>query len=120
MRERFQLPQGEPSPDAPAGEHTMGNLVASVLARCQFDEKQWLHAAVQEWPELIGPALARHSRPGRWDQGVLTIYASHSAWLVELERIRRGVLLKKLQARFGAQRIRSIRTMLDPEPSGGG
>lgn len=115
-RERLGLPIDAPAPTDDPPPPPLRELVAKVLARCRLDENLWLQEAAAEWPDLVGPALAQHSRPGGCENGVLCIYASHSAWLSELERQRRGPLLEKLRTRFGLKRIRELRVRLDPDP----
>ncbi len=113
-RDRFQLADREP----PAGEPDLalapaiGEALRTIDRRCQPDVMELVRKA---WPELIGPAAARHARPGVLDRGALVVFAENTVWLSELSRGDRGGLLKRLQRRFGADRFRAVRWKPDPE-----
>lgn len=49
-----------------------GDVVATVFAR---------------WPELVGPALAAHTRPLRLANGTLQLAVDHPAWATEVRRM---------------------------------
>ncbi|MCS6771683.1 MAG: DUF721 domain-containing protein [Kiritimatiellae bacterium] len=116
-RERFQLP-----PDCPpvqAGEAvSIGDLTAAVLSEAGLESRMWSHALLNEWADLVGPAIARRARPGSLEKGVLTVFVSNAVWQQELQRFGQAELLKKLQARFGAGRITRIRFAPDPDLRG--
>ena len=80
-----------------------------------LENRLWEEALLSEWPALVGEQVARQTRPGRLDHKVLYVFVSHSTWLNELSRYGQKQMLANLQARFGADRIKSIRLQLDPD-----
>ena len=48
-------------------------------------------------------------------RNILTIFVSNAAWLNELSRYSKPELLRKLQTRFGADRIADLRFAPDPD-----
>ncbi len=113
-RERCQLP-GECPPVSSGGPAPIGDLAAELLNRVGLEHRVWEQTLIEEWHALVGDAIARRARPGHIQRGVLTIFVSNAAWMHELQRFGKDELLKKLQARFGAARIASIRFAADPD-----
>ena len=50
--------------------------------------------AVVRWDEAVGPAIARHARTLRVQDGVLWVEVDHPAWKSELHHRRRQILEK--------------------------
>ena len=48
--------------------------------------------AVQRWESAVGPAIAKHSRAIRVEEGVLWVEVDHPAWKSELHHRKRQVL----------------------------
>lgn len=113
-RERYQLPaEWEPPSDVvalPAGE-----IAAALLKKAGLDDRLWERTVIEEWPTLVGEAVARHARPGQLVRGVLAIYVTNATWLNELARYGKDEMLKKLQTRFGVDRIKDLRFQPDPD-----
>jgi len=114
-RERCHLTGDEPA--AAKGEEPLpvGDVVSTVMRRLGLGEDLWVRALEQEWVELVGSAVARHARPGRYRSGRLVVFVDSAAWLNELSRYGRREMLRGLQDRFGAERIKSISLEADPD-----
>jgi hypothetical protein len=112
-RERFGL-RNEPPPSP---DHTapLKQLVPGFLKVLKIEEGLWEQQLMEQWAELVGPQLAGRARPGKVERKVLMVYVTSSAWLQELNRFGRPQILKNLQAAFGADRVRDIRLVLDPD-----
>ena len=93
--------------------------VSSVLARVlrKFDLEGELHGwrAVEEWPQLVGPRLARHTRAVSFREGTLIVEVEGSAWMHELSFLKRDVI-REINHRLGSERIRDVRFVM---PRGG-
>ena len=112
--ERQQLP-GD-TPPSPANEAGVQDVLSGLLKRLGIDERVWLRELESAWASVVGAAVAAHTRPGRYQNGYLTVFVDSSAWLSELSRYGQKEMLGKLQARFGGNNVRSIR--LQPDPDG--
>ncbi len=112
-RERHQLP--DEAPARKPHEAGIGDVVAGLLRCIGAGPNPWLRQLEDEWPRIVGEPVAAHTRPGRFDRGTLTVFVDHSIWLMELSRIGRKEMLKKVQARFPGEGIRDIRLNLDPD-----
>ena len=112
-RERHQL-SGNIAP-SDTKEDGVRDVIAGVLSRLGMDDHLWMRELEPAWPSLVGPAVAAHTRPGRYQNGLLTVFVANSAWLSELMRFGQKEMLARIQARFGAKNIRSIRLQADPD-----
>ena len=113
QRDRFQLT--DPAPAPPDRCEKVGDLVPTLMKQLGLENRLWEEALISEWPALVGEQVARQTRPGRLDRKILYVFVSHSMWLSELTRYGQKQMLANLQARFGADKIKSIRLQLDPE-----
>jgi predicted nucleic acid-binding Zn ribbon protein len=113
QRERFRLEKDAPAP----AEHIvpMAEAVAEMMSKLGLDDRLWEQQLLSEWEVFVGPQVAKQTRPGRIQRGVLSIFVSHPTWLAELERSGKQHILKNLQERFGTEKIRSVRLQLDPD-----
>lgn len=117
-RERGQIEDPAPPVEA-APVLRLGEALPAVMKRLGLAEPHWLNVLEEEWPRLVGQAVARHTRPGRYERQAVTVFVDGSVWLSELSRYGRREMLANLQKRFGADRIRGVNLCLDPDGSGG-
>ena len=115
--ERQQLPGYAPPP--PADEAGVKDVVSGLLRRLGMDEGLWLRELESAWAPVVGAAVAAHTRPGRYQNGQLTVFVDSSAWLSELARYGQKEMLANVQKRFGAAKIRAIRLQMDPDGPAG-
>lgn len=94
---------------------TAGDLVPGIMKSMGMEAETRLVEIKRVWEELAGKANAQHSRPGRWERGLLVVYVDHHLWLNELKQMASASLLKKLQSRLGKSVVRQLRFEMDPE-----
>jgi|LSQX01.3.fsa_nt_gb predicted nucleic acid-binding Zn ribbon protein len=112
-RERFQI--ADPAPPAPdADALPVADFVDDILKNMKLDSHAKAGQITEVWPEIVGPQIARHTRPGHYDNQLLTVFVSHPAWLMELRGAPAREILTRLQDRFGAETITDIRWTIDP------
>jgi predicted nucleic acid-binding Zn ribbon protein len=63
--------------------------------------------AVREWPDAVGPGVARRTRAVSFQEGTLLVEVEGSAWLHELTMLRRD-LLRQLNQHLGAPLVREL------------
>lgn len=113
-RERHRILEEE-APSVAEGESPVAEVIASVVRRLDSTDRLWIDDIEAAWPGVVGAAVAAHSRPGRYERGVLVVFVDSSVQLSELSRYSQKRILSNLQKRFGAERIRAIRLQLDPD-----
>jgi predicted nucleic acid-binding Zn ribbon protein len=94
---------------------SLGDILPAIMKKLGLEAEQWLMSLQPEWVDLMGPAVAKHTRPGRMDRKRLVVFVDSSVWLNELKRFGRTELLDKLQARFGKDKIESVSLEMDPD-----
>jgi predicted nucleic acid-binding Zn ribbon protein len=65
-------------------------------------------AVIGSWPQIVGPQLATHTRPGTFNDGELTVPADSDAWAAQV-RLMAPQLIKRLAEELGHGTVRRIR-----------
>jgi predicted nucleic acid-binding Zn ribbon protein len=109
------------------GATPLGTASASWSARPRRDDPQALNAAVGgllsargwrqrvavgavfgDWPQIVGPQLATHTRPDGFENGELTVTADSDAWAAQV-RLMAPQLVKRLAEELGHGTVTRIR-----------
>jgi predicted nucleic acid-binding Zn ribbon protein len=114
QRQRVHLDLPAP-PRGLADAVAIGSALPPLLQKLGLDGRQWLTRLAAEWPSVVGPAVARHTRPGRMEGDRLVVFVDHSVWLNELARYGKAAMLSNLQRSAGADRIKTLTLELDPD-----
>lgn len=85
--------------------------IGDVLRR-MVEDRGWrtdfdVHALIARWPELIGPSNAAHCRPEAYEDGVLTVRTSSTAWAVQMRSMAPAVVAR-LNEQLGSEVVRRI------------
>jgi len=107
-----------PQPPTRSEGVAIGESLPDLMKGLGLDSEHWVETLSREWSEIVGSAVAKHTRPGRLDGCQLSVFVDSSVWVNELKRYGAKEMLQNLQARFGAGRIRNIRIQLDPDCRG--
>ena len=95
------------------GEETVAtaqDLLRGLMAQSQTplaDGFLRLRLDVQ-WEKVVGPRLAKVSKPQRYDRGVLYVRVAHPTWIQELRFIE-AELRQKINAAIGSNWCREIK-----------
>ncbi|MDG4834721.1 DciA family protein [Solwaraspora sp. WMMD1047] len=86
-------------------------LLGAVLARL-VKARGWQTPAAEAtvfgaWERVVGPEVAKHSRPVKLDAGELTVEAESTAWATQL-RLLAGSLLQRIAAEVGHNVVRKL------------
>ena len=91
----------KPDPAAPIGE-----ALAAYLKRTGLKRRLDQAAVVDEWPDLVGPQIARvTSAEGVSEDGILFVRVATAAWMQELQ-LQSAMILRRLAER--GRRLRRI------------
>jgi len=94
MSPRWQpLPGGAPEP------RSVGESLGRVSAALGIDP-----ALLVEWPQLVGPALAAHTRPRALRAGTLVVAVDDPAWATQLRWLEAD-LVARLGELVGPDRV---------------
>ena len=114
MRERFHIDSFEPPPpDMQISD--MKNVIAGIIKKVGLDKELLLNSIEQEWEDIVGTAVAKHTRPGKFENKQLTIYVDNPVWLFELKQQKSmKTILVNLSKRYGTNKIKKIFLVPDP------
>ncbi len=111
QRERLRLEGRAPPPDFAVA--SLSDVLPGVVKKMGLAAPFWMESLRRDWPSIVGPDVAKRSRPGHLDNKTLTIFVSHPTWLMELKRMERQVL-ERVRAACGGETVRAVRLALDP------
>lgn len=115
QQERAQIDAGEYPPKKSHPVKTIGDLVPGLMKQIGIAPDYWQERLQNDWATLVGPGVARNTRPGPLDAVSLTVFVTNSVWLRELKMVAYKPLLEKLQKKYGADKIRHLKILLDPD-----
>lgn len=92
----------------------MGSVLDKVFEDLGIENLNSGYAFETNWADTVGKQIAKHARPGKLRNGVLTIYVDHPTWMNELSRFGKKALLFKLQKKHSTDVIKDITFRPDP------
>ena len=89
----------------------VGGVLGRVLHKLGLSREMSGWRAVEAWPELVGPRVARHARAVAFREGTLQVEVEGSAWMQELGYLKRD-LVRRINQHLGAEDVRDVRFTL--------
>ncbi len=111
-RERLRLTDAEPPSEGEVV--SIRDVLPGIFKKLESVRRPWLDELNSEWSSIAGDLAGGHARPGELRGSALVVYADSSTRLNDLARFKSTELLKRLQDRFGAERISALSFRLDP------
>jgi predicted nucleic acid-binding Zn ribbon protein len=84
-----------------------GSIVPKLLRDLGLEKNLQGWQAVREWPEVVGPRIARRAHAVAFRDGVLRVEVEGSAWQYELGFLERR-LIQEIERRLGAPCVRKL------------
>lgn len=81
--------------------------LGGLLSARGWRQKASVGAVFGDWPAIVGPQLAAHTKPDSFDEGELTVIADSDTWATQL-RLLAAQVLKRL-AEEGAPAVTRLR-----------
>jgi predicted nucleic acid-binding Zn ribbon protein len=113
QRERFQIEDAVP-PTNFEDATPLGDVLSRVMKQAGLSQQHWAAVLEDNWEEIAGEGVARHTRPGPLHEKTLSVYVDSPVWLNELRRMGQQHLLNNLQKQFGRSKITAVKLELDP------
>ena len=86
----------------------MSENVQALLHRMGWTEHIEVASVTARWREVIGDQIADHCDPVSFDEGVLTLRASSSAWATQMQ-LMSGQVRHRLNEEFGREVVKELR-----------
>ncbi|MEJ5945814.1 DciA family protein [Pseudokineococcus basanitobsidens] len=104
-RERDQRRRAGPSMSGARPDdrdpQTMGRSVDRLVGELGWSAPVAVGGVVGRWEQVVGPEVAAHAAPERFEGGVLTVRADSTAWATQL-RLLEPVIARRLDEELGA------------------
>ncbi len=107
------LPIDAEPPETRCDAEPFAAAIERTLKRLRIDATPWLDELALAWPQLVPPEVARVSRPGKWDNGILYVYVTTSVKLFELRRQHLARIEQAVRAFARDGRVRQVRLMVN-------
>ena len=78
------------------------SILSAVLKKHGLETKLAKYDFVLHWPEIVGPEIAKRTKPLQIRNGILTVAVQNSIWAQELT-FNKKMIIKKLVERAGEQ-----------------
>lgn len=88
----------------------MSDAVDTLLRRMGWTEQIEVSSVTARWREVIGDRIADHCEPLGFEDGVLTVKASSTAWATQLQMME-GQIRHRINEEFGRQIVRELRVL---------
>ena len=89
----------------------VGGVLGRVLESLGLSREMTGWQAVEAWPKLVGPRVARHARAVAFRDGTLHVEVEGSAWMQELSFLKPD-LARRINQHVGSELVREVRLSL--------
>lgn len=107
------LPIDADPPETRRDAEPFSAIIEKTLKSLKIEASPWLDELSQAWPQLVPPEVAKVSRPGKWDGGILYVYVTSSVQLFELRRQHLKHIEQAVRAFAGDERVKHVRLMVN-------
>ncbi|NBM14546.1 DUF721 domain-containing protein [Streptomyces sp. GC420] len=90
----------------------LGAAISRLITERGWETPAAVGGVMGRWPQLVGPEVAQHCAPQRYDEGerVLTVQCDSTAWATQL-RLLAPQLVARLNADLGQGAVRLIKVL---------
>ncbi|WP_062305420.1 DciA family protein [Demequina subtropica] len=89
---------------------SMSDAVAALLRRMGWTEQIEVSSVTARWREVIGDRIADNCEPLGFDEGVLTVKATSTAWATQLQ-IMSGQIRHRINEEFGREIVTELKVL---------
>ena len=115
-------PRKRPAPRRPASGKekgdplSLGEALESVIENRGWGTQVNVHLLLGRWPELVGDAVAQHSKPEAYVDRVVVVRTSSTNWAAQL-RLMAPQIVAKMNATLGDGTVKAVRILGPEAPS---
>jgi predicted nucleic acid-binding Zn ribbon protein len=103
--------RGRPRRDDP---QRLGLAIGGLLDQHGWQQRAAIGSVFGRWAEIVGPAMAAHTRPDSFADGELTVTADSTTWATQV-RLLAPQLVRRLAAELGDGTVRRVKVR-GPQP----
>ncbi|GAA2617974.1 DUF721 domain-containing protein [Actinomadura fulvescens] len=102
-------PRG-PQPGRGGDPKLFGAAIRELMASRGWEQRAAVGGVFGNWPGIVGPELAEHTRPEKFEDGELTVAADSTTWATQL-RLLSSTLVKRLNEELGHNTVRRVKVV---------
>lgn len=87
-----------------------GAAIRELLASRGWEQRAAVGGVFGNWAGIVGPELAEHTRPERFEDGELTVAADSTTWATQL-RLLSSTLVRRLNEELGHGTVRRVKVV---------
>ncbi|MFF5262513.1 DUF721 domain-containing protein [Actinomadura viridis] len=103
-------PVGVREPGRGGDPKAFGSAIRELLASRGWEQRAAVGGVFGNWPGIVGPELAEHTRPERFEDGELTVIADSTTWATQL-RLLASTLVRRLNEELGHGTVRRVKVV---------
>jgi predicted nucleic acid-binding Zn ribbon protein len=84
--------------------------IRELLASRGWEQRAAVGGVFGNWTGIVGPELAEHTRPERFEDGELTVVADSTTWATQL-RLLASTLVRRLNEELGQGTVRKVKVV---------
>ncbi|MCX9192006.1 DUF721 domain-containing protein [Carbonactinospora thermoautotrophica] len=84
--------------------------IRRLLAERGWEMPAAVHTAMARWDDIVGPEVAAHCRPQRFDDGELIVQADSTAWATQV-RLLAADLVCRLNTELGHGTVKRVKVL---------
>ncbi|WP_062070510.1 DUF721 domain-containing protein [Demequina sediminicola] len=88
----------------------MSDAVTALMRRMGWTEQVEMSSVIGRWREVVGDQIADKCEPLSFDEGVLTVRASSTAWATQLHMMN-GDIRHRINEEFGREIVRDLKIL---------
>lgn len=93
-----------------------GVVLDAVLTKRGWKKQVSIAALMPRWAEFVGDVNAAHTKPEKWEAGVLTVRAESTTWATSMRALAPQIMAR-LNEILGAQTVTSLQILGPQAPS---
>ncbi|MBO2461281.1 DUF721 domain-containing protein [Actinomadura violacea] len=87
-----------------------GAAIRELMATRGWEQRAAVGGVFGNWAGIVGPELAEHTRPERFEDGELTVAADSTTWATQL-RLLSSTLVRRLNEELGHGTVRRVKVV---------
>ncbi|WP_067816763.1 DUF721 domain-containing protein [Actinomadura kijaniata] len=109
-RARNPLPARPLEPGRGGDPRRFGAAIRDLLATRGWEQRAAVGGVFGNWPGIVGPELAEHTRPEKFENGELTVVADSNTWATQL-RLLAATLVRRLNEELGQGTVKRVKVV---------
>jgi predicted nucleic acid-binding Zn ribbon protein len=88
-------------------------IMEAALKKLDIHTSPFIDDLAENWSSIVPPAIAKLTRPGKWENNILYVYVPSSTHLFELRRTALHQIEEAVRAFAGTTLVRQVRLMVE-------